>query len=184
MYRVHEYECTRARFSFSNGLHTSVNMANSVENASSWAVSRSKDVIGVPEDLWKLGVRNIVQYSAANVPPPGFFSTNNHFHTTHYSYSSVWPARETNPLHIQQIYNFSNYFISSHCYFPILLEYLVKMQCETRQELLQLCLLHCIHESFHPIEEPFGIATQPLGPPSIVFTCEEVDFPNATVGSP
>ena len=48
------------------------------------------------KDLRKLGVRNIAQYSAANVPLPAFiFSTDIHFfHTIRHVYRSVWPARE------------------------------------------------------------------------------------------
>ena len=41
-----------------------------MENAGSWTVSGSKEAMQVPKnfkDLRKLGVRNIAQYSAANV---------------------------------------------------------------------------------------------------------------------
>ena len=65
------FECgTKARPSFSGGPHASVNMADSIENAGSWTVSGSKEAMKVPKsfkDLRKRGVRNIAQYSAANV---------------------------------------------------------------------------------------------------------------------
>ena len=67
---------TRARLSLSGGPHAPVNMADSMENAGSWTVSGSKEAMEVPKnfkDLRKLGVRNIAQYSAANVPFPAFF---------------------------------------------------------------------------------------------------------------
>ena len=68
---------TRARLSFSGGPHAPVNMAGSMENAGSWTVSGSKEAIGVSKNftyLLKLSVRNIAQYSAANVPFLAFFS--------------------------------------------------------------------------------------------------------------
>ena len=50
------------------------------------------------KNLRKLGVRNIAQYSAANLPFPAFFSTDIHFfHTICHVYRSVWPAREAKP---------------------------------------------------------------------------------------
>ena len=66
----------KARLTFSGGPHAPVNMADSMENAGSWTVSGSKEAIEVPKnfkDLRKLGVRNIAQYCAANVPFPAFF---------------------------------------------------------------------------------------------------------------
>ena len=71
-------------------------------NAGSWTVSGSKEAMEVPKnfkDLRKLGLRNIAQYSAANVPFPAFsFSTDIHFfHTVRHVYRSVWPAREAKP---------------------------------------------------------------------------------------
>ena len=72
----------KARLSFSGGPHAPVNMADSMENAGSWTVSGSKEAMEVPKnfkDLRKLGVRNIAQYSAANVPFPVFLSTDIHF---------------------------------------------------------------------------------------------------------
>ena len=47
-----------------------------LENAGSWTVSGFKEALEVPKnfkDFPKLGVRNIAQYSAANVPFPAFF---------------------------------------------------------------------------------------------------------------
>ena len=44
-----------------------------MENAGRWSVSGSKEAMEVPtnfKDLRKLGVRNIAQYTAANVPFP------------------------------------------------------------------------------------------------------------------
>ena len=91
----------KARLSFSGGPHAPINMADSMENAGSWTVSGSKEAMEVPKnfkDLRKLGVRNIAQYSAANVPFPAFFSTDIHFfHTIRHVYRSVWPAREAKP---------------------------------------------------------------------------------------
>ena len=58
--------CTKARLSFSGGLHAPVNMVDSMENAGSWTVSGPKEVMEVPKnfkDLRKLGVRNIAQRS-------------------------------------------------------------------------------------------------------------------------
>ena len=54
--------------------HSSAAPADSMENASSWTVSGSKEVMEVPKnlDLRKLGIWNIVQYSPANVPFPSF----------------------------------------------------------------------------------------------------------------
>ena len=69
---------TKARLSFSGGPHASVNMADSMENAGSWTVSGFKEAMAVPKnfkDLRRTGVRNIAQYSAANVPFPAFFQT-------------------------------------------------------------------------------------------------------------
>ena len=83
MRRTHE-RGTKARLSFSGGPHVPVNMADSMENAGSWTVSGSKEAMEVPKnfkDLLKLGVRNIAQYSAANVPFPSFF----HRHSLPYS---------------------------------------------------------------------------------------------------
>ena len=45
-----------------------------MENADSWTVSGSKEAMEVPKNLRKLGVRNIAQYSAANVPFPAFLA--------------------------------------------------------------------------------------------------------------
>ena len=50
-----------------------------MENAGSWTVSGSKETMEVPKnfkDLRKLGVRNIAQYSTANLlfPPHSLFS--------------------------------------------------------------------------------------------------------------
>ena len=53
-----------------------VNMADSMENVSSWTVSGSKEGMEVSKDskdLLKCGIQNIVQYSAANDPFPAFF---------------------------------------------------------------------------------------------------------------
>ena len=92
---------TKARLSFSGGPHAPVNMADSMENAGSWTVSGSKEAMEVPKnfkDLRKLGVRNIAQYSAANVPFLAFLSTDIHFfHTVRHVYRSVWPTREAKP---------------------------------------------------------------------------------------
>ena len=77
-----------SRLGFSGGPHAPVNMADSMENAGSWTVSGSKEAMEVPKnfkDLRKFGLRNIVQYSAANVsrmPFPAFFSTDIHFFHT------------------------------------------------------------------------------------------------------
>ena len=90
----------KARLSFSGGPHAPVNMADSMENAGSWTVSGSKEAMEVPKnfkDLRKLGVRNIAQYSAANLPFPVVFSTYIRFHTIRHDYRSVWPAREAKP---------------------------------------------------------------------------------------
>ena len=84
MRRTFEH-CTKARLSFSGGPHAPVNMADSMENAGSWTVSGSKEVMEVPKnfkDLRKRGVRKIAQYSGAHVsrmPFPTFFSTDIHF---------------------------------------------------------------------------------------------------------
>ena len=51
-----------------------------MENDGSWTVSGSKEAMEVPKnfkDLRKLGVRNITQYSAADVPFPPFFPYQN-----------------------------------------------------------------------------------------------------------
>ena len=57
---------------------------------------------GSPKELLrKLGVRNIAQYSAANVsgmPFPAFFSTDIHFfHTVCHVYWSMCPGRQARP---------------------------------------------------------------------------------------
>ena len=72
MRRTFEYS-TKARLSFSGGPHAPANMSDSMENAGSWTVSGSKKAMEVLKNLQKLGVRNIAQYSAANVPFPAFF---------------------------------------------------------------------------------------------------------------
>ena len=67
----------KARLSFSGGPHAPINMADSMENAGSSTVSGSKEAMKVPKnfkDLRKIGVRNIVQYSAAKVPFAAVFS--------------------------------------------------------------------------------------------------------------
>ena len=72
---------TKARLSFSGGPHAPVNMADSMENAGSWTVSGTKEAMEVPKnfnDLRKLGVRNIAQYSTANVPFPASFFPRRH----------------------------------------------------------------------------------------------------------
>ena len=74
MRRTSEHSA-KARLSFSGGPHSPVNMADSMENAGGWTVSGSKEAMEVPKnfkDLRKLGVRNIAQYSAANLPFPVF----------------------------------------------------------------------------------------------------------------
>ena len=97
MHRTFEYG-TKARLSFSGGPHAPVNMADSMENTSSWTVSGSKEAIEVSKnlkDLQKLVVRNIAQYSTANVPFAAFSSTDIHFfYTLCHVYRSMWPARE------------------------------------------------------------------------------------------
>ena len=75
---------------------------NNIENDSSWTVFGSKEAMEVLKnfkDLQKLGVRNVAQYSAENVPYPVLFcSTSIHFfHTLHHICGSVWPAKEANP---------------------------------------------------------------------------------------
>ena len=70
---------TKARLIYSGGPHAPVNMTDSMENAGSWTVSGSKEAMEVPKDLRKRGLRNIAQYSAANVPFPAFVSTDIHF---------------------------------------------------------------------------------------------------------
>ena len=75
MCRTYEHG-TKARLSFSGGPHAPVNMADSMENAGSWTVSGSKEAMEVLKnfkDLRKLGLRNIAQYSVANMPFPAFF---------------------------------------------------------------------------------------------------------------
>ena len=71
-----------------------------MENAGSWTVSGSKEVMEVPKnskDLRELGVRNIAQYSTANAPFPVLFFTDIHFfYTIRHVYRSMWPAREAN----------------------------------------------------------------------------------------
>ena len=59
------------------------------------------EAMEVPENfkyLQKLGLWNIVQYSAANVPFPEFFSSDIHFfHTVCHVYRSVWHTRQAKP---------------------------------------------------------------------------------------
>ena len=77
-----------------------VNMADSMENVSSWTVSGSKEGTEVSKDskdLLKCGIQNIVQYSAANDPFPAFFPTNIHFNPYYLPCLQVWPAREAKP---------------------------------------------------------------------------------------
>ena len=94
----------KARLIFSGGPHAPVNMADSMENAGSWTVSGPKEAMEAPKnfkDLQKRGVRNIAQYSGANVtrmPFPAFLSTFIHFfHTIRHVDRSVWPARKAKP---------------------------------------------------------------------------------------
>ena len=42
---------TKARLSFSGGSHVPVNMADSMENASNWTVSGSKEAMEVPNNV-------------------------------------------------------------------------------------------------------------------------------------
>ena len=103
MRRTYE-RCTKARLCFSGAPHVPVNMADSMENVGRSTVSGSKEAIEVPKnynDMRKRGVRNIAQYSEANVsrmPFTAFFSTFIHFfHTVRHVRRSMWPAREANP---------------------------------------------------------------------------------------
>ena len=88
------FECgAKARLSFPGGPHVPVNMADSMENASRSTVSGSGEAMGVPKnfkDLQKLGVGNITQYSAANVPYPVFFP---HRHSL-LMFAGVWPPEK------------------------------------------------------------------------------------------
>ena len=75
MHRTFEH-AAKARLSFLTGHALPLNMVDSMENAGSWTVSVSKEVMEVQKnfkDLQKLGVRNIAQYNAANVPFPVCF---------------------------------------------------------------------------------------------------------------
>ena len=90
MRRMYE-RSTKARLSFSGGPHAPVNMANSMENVGSWTVSGSRGDGSTEnfKDLRKRGVRNIAQYSAANVPFPAFFLSDIlFFHTIRHVYWS------------------------------------------------------------------------------------------------
>ena len=70
--------------------HTSVNMTDSMENAGSWTASGSKEAMEVPEELQGFGVRNIAQYSAANVAFPAFSEpTFTFFRTIRHVYRSM-----------------------------------------------------------------------------------------------
>ena len=90
------FECgTKARLSFSGGPHAPVNMADSMENDSSWTVSGSKEAMEVLKnfkDLLKLGVCNIAQYSTAFLC---FFHLLyiHFFHIIPHVYRDVWPTR-------------------------------------------------------------------------------------------
>ena len=91
---------TKATLSFSGGSHASVNIADSMENASIWTVSGSKEAMEVPKnfkELRKRGVRNIAKYSAANVLFPAFFFPSTFTSTLRHVYRSVWPARGAKP---------------------------------------------------------------------------------------
>ena len=61
------FECSaKVRLSFSGGPHASVNMADSMENASKSTVPGSKEAMEVPKNFknfQKLGLQNIAQYS-------------------------------------------------------------------------------------------------------------------------
>ena len=59
------------------------------------------------KDLRKLGLQNIVQYSAANVP----FTVSFHRHLLYcHVYRSVWLTREAKPRFVKLTYIYVQYF--------------------------------------------------------------------------
>ena len=70
---------TKARLSLSGGSQAPVNMTDSMENAGAWTV--------VGKRRWnsrRLDVRNIAQYSVANMPFPTGFFFHRHLLLPHY----------------------------------------------------------------------------------------------------
>ena len=86
---------TKVRLSFSGGPHAPLNMA--------WRMPVVRPFLDPkkrwsPKDLRKLGVRNIAQCSAPNVPFSACFSSDIYFfHTIRDVYRNVLPARGAKP---------------------------------------------------------------------------------------